>query len=244
MRNIRMMICYVGTAYHGFQRQNNARAVQNVIEDTLTQILGQQTLIAGCSRTDAGVHARQFCLSFRTHNPIPCGGLIRAMNSKLPGDIAVMGCEDAADDFHARYSCRGKEYEYLIHNADVRDPFLDNRALFYPYRMDTDRIGKAASFLEGRHDFTSFCGSDGMKEDNFRTVEYIRISSTDGMISVKIAADGFLYNMVRIIIGTLIEVNEGRMSPEDMPALLESKDRKLAGVTAPSHGLYLNKVFY
>ena len=239
-----MTVSFVGTAYHGFQRQKNALAVQNVIEDALTAILGQQTLIVGCSRTDTGVHAREFCLSFRTSCSIPCEGLVKAMNGMLPGDIAVRDCCDADDGFHARYSCIGKEYEYLIYTGPTRDPFWHDRALYYPYSFRTDTVRYAASFFEGRHDFTSFCGADGLKEDNCRTVTATSVTKSDDMISVRISADGFLYNMVRIIVGTLIDVNEGRKAPDSIPVIIDGRDRSLAGATAPSHGLYLNRVFY
>ncbi len=244
MRNICVKCSFCGTAYHGFQRQNNSVAVQNVIEASLTRITKADVHINGCSRTDTGVHAREFYFSFRTDSPIPCSGLVKALNSILPGDIAVSGCADMDDGFHARYSCKGKEYEYMIYNAAVRDPFLDNRALHYPYKLDTERIAAAGKYLTGRHDFSSFCGYDGLKEDNVRTVTDLRVSRDADMVSVFISADGFLYNMVRIIIGTLLDVNEGRREPDDMPLLLEKKDRCCAGDTAPAYGLYLNRVFY
>ncbi|MBQ5316542.1 MAG: tRNA pseudouridine(38-40) synthase TruA [Oscillospiraceae bacterium] len=244
MRNLRVTASFCGAAYHGFQRQSGICAVQNVIEDTLSQILKQKTVIYGCSRTDAGVHANEFVFSFRTECAVPCRGLIRGMNSLLPDDIAILACEDVPQDFHARYSCKGKEYKYLIHNAEIKDPFLYKRAYHYPYRTDAELMDRAARLIKGTHDFSAFCGSSGLKDDNVRTVTDIGVERSGDMVVLTVSADGFLYNMVRIICGTLIFVNEGRLSCDDVERIIRSCNRDLAGPTAPPDGLYLNKVFY
>ncbi|MBQ5312070.1 MAG: tRNA pseudouridine synthase A, partial [Oscillospiraceae bacterium] len=166
------------------------------------------------------------------------------MNSLLPDDIAILACEDVAPDFHARYSCRGKEYIYLIHNGDIKDPFLYRRAYHYPYRMDIERMTEAAEHLRGTHDFSSFCGTSGLKDDNTRTINDIGIRKDGDMAILTVSADGFLYNMVRIICGTLLFVSEGKLSPDDIQTILDAKNRDLAGPTAPPDGLYLNRVFY
>ena len=244
MRNLRVTASFCGAAYHGFQRQPNVCAVQNIIEDTLSGILKEKTVIYGCSRTDAGVHANEFVFSFRTECQVPCKGLIRGMNSLLPDDIAILDCADAPEDFHARYSCRGKEYIYLIHNADIKDPFLYRRAYHYPYKADAEHMNRAAQCIIGTHDFSAFCGTSGLKDDNVRTVTDISVARDGDMVILTVSADGFLYNMVRIICGTLIFVNEGKFSVEDVKRIIDSRDRNEAGPTAPPDGLYLNKIFY
>lgn len=243
-RNLKVRISYCGTAYHGFQRQNNAITVQEVLEDRLSRLTDEQVKINGCSRTDAGVHAREYFLSFKTCSRIPCNNIIRGMNSLLPGDIAVSGCEEVTPDFHARYSCIGKEYRYHILNSPTRDPFLEKRVLHYPYKADADIMNSAAAQIVGTHDFSSFCGSLGVKEDPVRTVTVCNVSRKGDIITVIVRGDGFLYNMVRIIVGTLIYVNEGRIAHDSVKGIIESKDRSLAGVTAEACGLYLERVFY
>lgn len=244
MRNIKVIMSYRGTAYHGFQRQINAVGIQNVTEDTLSHILADKTVITGCSRTDTGVHANEFCFSFKTENRIPCDKLIRGMNALLPEDIALQHAEDVSEDFHARYSCKGKEYVYLILNRETRDPFYSDTAFHYPYEMDFDKMKRAAEQYVGTHDFTSFCGSDNQKENSVRTIEYFNIIKDESFVKFVVKGDGFLYNMVRIMAGTLLCVNEGKISPDDIEGIILAKNRCLAGRTAKAHGLYLNRVFY
>lgn len=243
-RNLKVRIGYCGTAYHGFQRQENAVSVQNILEDRLSRLTASDVKINGCSRTDTGVHANEFYFSFKTSHSIPCENIVRGMNSLLPGDIAVFDCEEVPSDFHARYSCKGKEYIYKILNRSVKDPFLEDRVLHYPYAMDADIMDKAAQNIIGTHDFSAFCGALGAKENSVRTVNVCSVSREGDMVTLKISGDGFLYNMVRIIAGTLIYVNEGKLSPEDITDIIESRDRSRAGVTAKPQGLYLNRVFY
>ncbi len=244
LRNLKVKIGYCGAAYHGFQRQNNAVSVQSVLEECLSRLTGSTTKINGCSRTDTGVHANEFFFSFKTECGIPCDGLVRGMNSLLPCDIAVYDCTQADDDFHARYSCKGKEYVYKFLNTPVRDPFLDKKVFHYPYKMNIELINSAAEKIVGTHDFSAFCGSLGAKENSVRTVYDCRVEKTDIGAELIVSGDGFLYNMVRIIAGTLIYVNEGKLAPEDITAIIESCDRNRAGITAKPDGLYLNRVFY
>lgn len=244
VRNLKVMACYVGTAYHGFQRQNNALSVQSVIEECLSRLTASDVKINGCSRTDTGVHANEYCFSFKTEHPIPCSNIIRGMNSLLPEDIAVLSCEETWEDFHARYSCKGKEYIYRFLNRPVRDPFLENRALHYPYEMDIELMNSAAERIKGTHDFSAFCGALGAKEDSVRTVYECHLEKKGDIVDLTVSGDGFLYNMVRIIAGTLIYVNERKISPEDIDDIILSRDRNRAGITAKPCGLYLNKVFY
>lgn len=244
MRNLKVMAAYRGTAYHGFQRQENAVGVQNIIEGVLERLTDAPVKINGCSRTDTGVHANEYCFSFETEHNIPCGNIIRGMNSLLPDDIAILDCEEAAPDFHARYSCIGKEYVYMILNRPCKSPFMADLALHYPYPLDIKLLEKAAQDFVGTHDFTSFCGTANRKEDSVRTVEYFRIEENESLVKLIVKGDGFLYNMVRIMVGTLIFINEKKLAPDSIPQILAARNRDLAGKTIQAQGLYLNRVFY
>lgn len=244
MRNLKVKISYKGTAYHGFQRQNNAVSVQNILEDRLSRLTSEKITINGCSRTDTGVHANEFYFSFKTLCKIPCEGLVRGMNSLLPCDIAVYECIEVDDDFHARYSCKGKEYVYKILNTQIRDPFLAEEILHYPYPIDIEKMQTAASYIIGTHDFLSFCGALGIKDNTVRTVYECEVGRDGNIVTIRISGDGFLYNMVRIIVGTLIDVNEGKISADEITSIINSRDRCRAGATVKPCGLYLNKVFY
>lgn len=244
MRNIKVIMSYRGTAYHGFQRQDNAVAVQNVVEDSFKELLGVDITINGCSRTDTGVHANEFCFNFLTECRIPCDNLLRGMNNLLPTDIVFLSCEDTTIDFHARFDCAGKEYIYLIDNSKIRNVFYSDMALHYPYPLDTAVLDAAAMHFVGTHDFTSLCGTSNRKDNCVRTIDYCHVVKDENMVKILVKGDGFLYNMVRIIVGTLIYVAEDKISAGDIPAILEAKDRTLAGKTASPYGLYLNKVFY
>ena len=243
-RNLKVKIAYNGAAYHGFQRQENALSVQNVLQDRLSRLTASDVRINGCSRTDTGVHANEYFFSFVTEHSIPCSNIIRGMNSLLPADIAVLDCEEVPMGFHARYSCVAKEYLYKILNRSVRDPFYDGLALHYPYELDIDKMNRAGKYIEGTHDFLSFCGALGIKENTVRSVSLCETRREGNMVLLTVRGDGFLYNMVRIIAGTLIYVSEGRISPEELPDIIESRNRERAGITAKSCGLYLNRVFY
>lgn len=245
MRNLLLTISYDGAAYHGWQVQKNAVTVQEVFQSAVTNVLGNCLELKGCSRTDTGVHARQFCLSMKTEHTIPCGRLIDALNHFLPQDIAVLSCREMPEDFHARYSCRGKEYEYCIWNARVRSPFLRARAYHYYYPLDLQRMNAAASRFLGSHDFSAFCRQDAREKENMtRTITTSFWRREGDLVVYTVAADGFLYNMVRILVGTMLYVSQGKLKPEDIPDILSSGDRSKAGPTAPAQGLYLNRVFY
>jgi tRNA pseudouridine38-40 synthase len=243
--NYKITIAYDGRNYNGFQRQNNAVGVQNVIEEALLSLTGQSISIDGCSRTDTGVHAREFVFSFSADLSIPTNRLETGLNFFLPSDISVTRAEIAPEDFHARYSCKGKEYEYLIFNSNNRNPFYDRLSYLYGVPVpDTQSLKSAGEVLIGAHDFRSFCGQKGLRENTVRTIFDFDIKRENELILIKISGDGFLYNMVRIIVGTLLEINEGKRSPDDFKRILERKDRTAAGRTAPAEGLYLNRVFY
>ncbi len=245
MRNLLLTICYDGSQYHGWQIQKNAVSVQQVFQESLFRVIGESPDIKGCSRTDSFVHARRYCVSLKTEHSIPCERLVGALNHFLPEDIAVLGCREVSPDFHARYSCKGKEYIYQIWNHPVRDPFLNRRALHYWYSLDETRLNEAAGFFAGTHDFTSFCTMDARERGNMtRTVTKAGVKREGDLVTFTVAADGFLYNMVRIMVGTLLRVAQGKLEPRDVERILEEKDRNAAGPTAPPYGLFLNRVFY
>lgn len=245
MRNILLTIAYDGKRYHGWQVQNNAVTVQEVFQSALYSVIGETAEIKGCSRTDAGVHANMYCISFKTDFRIPLERIPHALNNFLPPDISVLSAKEVPEDFHARYSCKGKEYIYKIWNADIRNPFLDGYAYHYWYSLDIEGMNRAAENIIGCHDFTSFCTLTNRKKGDFhRTVKNLSVKREEDMVIVTVEADGFLYNMVRIIVGTLLYVSQGKIAPEDIPAIIKAENRKLAGPTAPPDGLYLNRVFY
>ncbi len=245
MRNILFIVSYDGSKYHGWQVQKNALAVQEVFQQAMGRVLGSTPDLKACSRTDTGVHARQFCISVHIERDIPLERLTAAMNHFLPPDIAVLSCREVPMEFHARYSCRGKEYVYQIWNTQVRNPFLNGYALHYWYPMNLEKLNRAAAHYVGAHDFTSFCTLDLRdRGDMVRTVTKAELSRSGDMVTFTVAADGFLYNMVRIMVGTLLRVAQGKFEPEQIPQILECCDRNAAGPTAPACGLYLNRVFY
>lgn len=247
MRNLKVFIAYNGAAYHGFQRQDNALTVQEVVEKSIGKLLKiEPPIIYGCSRTDAGVHARRFCFNVRIDSKIPCGGFIKGMNTLLPDDIAVLSCEDVPEDFHARYDTKAKEYVYLINNKPSRDVFLQNLAYHYPYPPDIKKMNEAARLFVGEHDFAGFCRAEGKArvKSTVRTIYALEVTQNKGICEIKICGNGFLYNMVRIVAGTLIYVSEGKRTLGDVQRAIETGSRDFAGVTLPPEGLYLNEVLY
>ena len=245
LRNLLLTIAYKGNRLHGWQIQENALTVQEVFQDALFEIIHERPDIKGCSRTDSGVHANMYCVSMKIAHPITNDHLMLAMNRYLPDDVAVLKVEDVPDDFHARYSCKGKEYVYKIWNSRVRNPFLHEMALHYRYDMDVEMLNREAQAYVGAHDFSSFCTLDKREKGDFvRTVKYCRVERDGELVTFTVAADGFLYNMVRIMVGTLLAVNQGRIPENKIAEIIAAEKRKAAGPTAPACGLYLNKVFY
>lgn len=245
MKNYKVKMAYDGSAYHGFQRQDNALSVQEVVEEALKKLFLQDITIFGCSRTDTGVHANEYYFSFQCDEiKIDNRGIIFGLNSKLPDDIAILSCEEVDENFHARYNCIGKEYKYLIHNSEIKDPFLRTRIYKYWYPIDEKLLDKAAKHFVGTHDFKSFCSNADEKENTVRTIHSFDVERDGDKIIMTVSGDGFLYNMVRIMVGTLLFVNEGRIKESDILSIIEKRDRKFAGRTASASGLYLNKVYY
>ncbi|MEG1886666.1 MAG: tRNA pseudouridine(38-40) synthase TruA [Oscillospiraceae bacterium] len=239
-----LTICYDGTAYCGWQVQLNGITVQKTLQKALCSIICEETGISGCSRTDSGVHANMFCCHFDTTSEIPNEKLVMALNAKLPRDIAATNCITVGDDFHARYSCIGKNYIYKIYNAFVRNPFKEKYYLQKTGYIDERLLNEACKAFLGEHDFKSFCSAGSKITDTVRTVSECSIVRNCDDLVFSITADGFLYNMVRIIVGTLFFVNDGKISVSELPEIINSCDRGKAGATAPPHGLYLNRVFY
>lgn len=244
MRNLKVMMSFRGTKYHGYQRQDNAITVQEVVEGAVSKILNTPTRIHGCSRTDTGVHAEQFCFTFQTVNQIPLRNFVRGINGYLPDDISVLSCEEVPEDFHARFSCKGKTYLYRIHNSESKNPFMTDMALHYRRPLNIPLIKEAASFFEGTHDFGSFCADCSKKLDTVRTIYSFQIEKSENEVQILVKGDGFLYNMVRILVGTLLDINEGRIKISELQSIMDARNRTLAGRTALPHGLYLHEVYY
>lgn len=244
MRNLLMTIQYDGSAYHGWQVQSNALTVQEVFQNAVQKVFKSRLDVKGCSRTDSGVHANMYCVSFKTDMNIDCIGALRAMNTALPPDVAVIGCREVPDDFHPRYSCKSKEYVYKIYNGSIRNPFLQKYAFHYRYPLDAELMDREAQAFLGEHDFSGFCSARSDIEDTVRCVKNVSVKRDGDMVLFTVEADGFLYNMVRIMVGTLLFVNEGKIKPGELKDVIESKERSRAGKTAPPQGLYLNRVNY
>lgn len=243
-RHLLLTIQYRGTRYHGFQVQKNALSVAQVLQDAVERVFGERLDVKGCSRTDAGVHANRFALTLRTNAAIPGAAVTRALNVNLPEDIAVLGCREVPEDFHPRYSCRGKRYVYKIWNSPVKNAFLSDLALHWKYPLDAARMDESARDFVGTHDYMAFCSAGGKKEDTIRTITETSVTRSGDLVEFSVTGSGFLYNMVRIMTGTLLEISRGGIAPDSIPAILESRSRAFAGPTVPPHGLYLDDVFY
>jgi pseudouridylate synthase I len=244
MRNIALRLCYDGSAYHGWQVQKTEVTVAETLEKALTKTCGHPVKVVGCGRTDAGVHALRYCANFRTESRIPIDRIPLAVNSRLPMDIAVVDACEAAEDFNSILSCEKKEYTYKILNSNIRNPFLHNRVCFYPSSMDFERFARAGKAFEGTHDFAAVRSVGTETSTTVRTVHWCEAELADGLICVRICADGFLYNMARAIVGTMVYAAHGKFDPEDIPDLLKTGDRRLTGPTMPPQGLYMSRAWY
>ena len=244
MRNIALRLSYDGSAYHGWQVQKNEISVAATLETALTKICGHPVKTVGCGRTDAGVHALRYCANFRTDCRIPIDRFPLAVNSRLPGDISVSDAVEAPEEFNAIGSCLKKEYIYRILNSAVPDPFLQKRACFYPQRLDLSLMQQAARAFEGTHDFKAVRSLGTETKTTVRTVYWCRAEKEGNLITISICADGFLYNMCRAMVGTMVYASYGKLLPEEIPGLLQIGDRRLTGPTMPPQGLYLNRVWY
>ena len=246
-------ISYVGSAYCGYQVQKNGVSIQQKLNEAAKALFGFDCDIVGCSRTDKGVHANMFCACVTQRgcdsiaSTIPENSLPIAFNSYLPGDISVRSARYVSSEFHPRYDVKYKEYVYKIWNAPIKNPFEADRAYHIPQKYSEETVAKmneGASYFCGKHDFASYMAQGSKIVDTNREVKYASVYKDGDFIIFKVAADGFLYNMVRIMTGTLLLVAQGKIEPCDIEKITESKNRKNAGATAPACGLYLNKVEY
>lgn len=244
MKRLLLTIQYDGSAYHGWQVQSNAVTVQEMLQNAVEKLFGKRLDVKGCSRTDSGVHANMYCVSLDTDMPIGESSVVMALNTYLPRDIAVMQCREVPCDFHPRYACKSKEYIYKLYNGKIRNPFLENYAYHYRYDIDAEYLNREAQAFVGTFDYSGFCSVKSDVEDTVRTVKSFNVWRDGDMVYFKVEADGFLYNMVRIMVGTLLFVSEGKIKKGELTDVIRSKVRQRAGKTAPPQGLYLNKVNY
>ena len=244
MKRVKLVVAYDGTNYHGWQTQPNGITVQGVLNETLSELLGEKIETIGASRTDAGVHAMGNVAVFDTNTRIPGEKISYALNQRLPEDIRIQLSEEVEPDFHPRYCDSEKTYEYHIINTRTPIPTKRLTNYFVSYDLDVERMQQAADYLVGEHDFVSFCNVRTQVEDTVRTVTELEVLREGEEITIRISGNGFLYNMVRIIVGTLVRVGRGFYTPEKVKEILEAKDRKAAGVTAPAHGLMLVEIRY
>lgn len=244
MKRVLLEVAYEGTNYCGWQIQPNKITVEGVLNDALSKLLGQEIKVIGASRTDSGVHAMGNVAVFDTDSPIPGEKFSYALNQRLPEDIVVRGSREVSLDFHPRKCVSEKTYEYRILNATFPIPTLRNTTLFHHYPLDTSKMQQAANYLVGEHDFKSFCSIKTQTETTIRTIHAITVEKNQEIITIRVTGNGFLYNMVRIIAGTLLNVGSGLLSPESIPEILASLDRENAGPTAPAKGLTLVKINY
>lgn len=247
---ILLRLKYLGTDFCGWQYQPSVRTVQGTLTEAAEKLFGERCNITGCSRTDSGVHANDFAATAElseTANKIPLDRIGAAFAPFLPSDLSVTHAEAVCDDFHPRYDVKYKEYIYKIYVSPLSDPFLYGRVWHYDRKLLPDaaeRMNECAAALVGKHDFASFMASGSKIEDTTRTVKYCTAEQNGDVITIKIAADGFLYNMVRIIAGTLVLAGTGKLDRVGMEKIIAAKSRTAAGLTAPPDGLYLNKVVY
>ncbi len=244
MRGYVLKIAYLGTNYCGWQVQPNKPTVQAAVQAACERVFGVQTRVTGCSRTDSGVHAKGFVALAQGELPdIPPEALPLALNTALPQDISVLEAKTAVEGFHPRYDAKGKEYIYRIHNSRIRDPFSEETAWLFPREIDREYANRLCREFIGEHDFASFMAAGSKITDSVRTVFDFGAEKQGDMLLFRVSANGFLYNMVRIMVGTVAEKASGTKLPE-IKEIIDAKDRSLAGITAPAKGLMLNKVFY
>lgn len=243
-RNIKLTLEYDGTNYCGWQKQPNASSIQETLEEAILKITGENVKLIGSGRTDSRVHALGQVANFKTHSKIPANRYIKALNSMLPFDIAVKDSIEVDLDFHARFNAIGKEYKYIIYNNKVRSPLKRNYSYFVDYDLDIANMKKSLDSFLGTHDFSGFMSSGSSIKSTVRTISCVEFIEKEGLIELNIMGNGFLYNMVRIIVGTLVDIGIGKIDSNSISDIIDSRDRKRAGHTAPPEGLYLSKVFY
>ncbi len=244
MNRYLLKLSFDGSGYHGWQVQPNGLSVQEQLQHSLEKLLNSRPNITGCSRTDAGVHARTFFCHFDCALDIPPDGLVKGLNSVMPKDIRALACRIVPGRFHCRYHALGKQYLYEMDTAPVQSPFRWRYAYHCPRPLNVDAMNQFCAHLIGTHDFYGFSASGRSVDNTVRTVSDCSVQKCDDKIVLSITADGFLYNMVRIVAGTALACGFGQINPDDTPDILMSLDRSRAGQTLPPNGLYLNKVYY
>ena len=245
MARILLTLRYDGTAYHGWQVQPNGVTVQQVVQDAVEAVTGVRSGVTGCSRTDAGVHADMFCCAVDTDSPLRGDKLCSALNFHLPRDVSVYDACEVDAQFHPRYHAKGKRYVYRIWNGPQRHPMYEKYALWMKKPLDANYLNSIVKEYVGTHDFAAFCGAGrDLQGTTERTIHSCTVTREGDLVLFTVEGDGFLYNMVRIMVGTLLEIAAGRMAPDSIPAILEGHDRAAAGPTAPPQGLCLERVFY
>ena len=244
MKRVKMVLAYDGTNYCGWQVQKNGETIEGVLNRELSALFGEDIAVIGASRTDSGVHARGNVAVFDTKTRMPAEKISYALNSRLPEDIRVQGSRQVPEDFHPRKRACTKFYEYRILNREFEQPELRLNSYFFRRKLDVERMKAACPYFCGEHDFKSFCSIHTQAETTVRTVYDLRVEQEGDLICSRVSGNGFLYNMVRIIAGTLIQVGLGAFEPEDMQTVLEAADRQAAGPTAPAKGLTLTGMTY
>ena len=244
MKRVRLLIAYDGTNYCGWQIQINGITVEEIINKALTDLLGEKIAVIGASRTDSGVHAMGNVAVFDTETKIPAEKISFALNQRLPNDIRIQKSDEVAPDWHPRFRDSVKTYEYKILNRRFPDPLQRFYTHFVYVPLNVDKMKRAAEYIVGEHDFASFCSSGSQVESTVREVYTLDVSKKDDVISIKISGNGFLYNMVRIIVGTLLKVGMGVYPPEHVKEIIDARDRYAAGPKAPACGLTLVQIDY
>lgn len=255
MKNIALILSYDGTEYHGWQTQKNGASIQQTITEAINAILKCDTYVSGVGRTDAGVHARKYVANFKANCTIPLERFPLAINAFLPDDITVWNAIEVDEDFDARFCCTKKEYAYYMYSSKINDPFLSKRAYRTTYPLDAEKMAEGAKFFVGTHDFASVRAVGTPVKSTVRTIFHCEVECVDNfkfamqndqtkLIQIRVCGDGFLYNMVRAISGTLMYVGSGKIKPEQIKDILKSCDRANAGPTLPAHGLYMNRLWY
>lgn len=244
MKRIKLTVAYDGTDYCGWQVQPNGMTVEEILNRELSALTGEEVKVIGASRTDAGVHAEGNVAVFDTETGIPAERIAYALNCRLPEDIVAVKSEEVPGDWHPRYQCSVKTYEYRILNREMPDPVCRRSTVHISYPLNLGDMRTAAGYLKGEHDFKSFCSPHTEVKDTVRTVHSLEIEKEGDIITVRISGNGFLYNMVRIIVGTLINVGRGACPPEKVKEILEARDRRKAAATAPAKGLVLKHIRY
>ena len=244
MRRIRIFVAYDGTNYCGWQIQPNGITIEEKLNKALNRLTGEDIRVIGASRTDSGVHALGNVAVFDTESPIPPERFSYALNQRLPEDIVVVASDEVEADWHPRYCDTEKTYEYKILNSKFPDPMRRRDTYHVSFDLDLEKMREAAEYLKGEHDFKSFCNVHTQVEDTVRTIYDLEVEKEGELITIRVRGNGFLYNMVRILAGTLIGVGRGAIAPEQIPAILEAKDRQAAGMTVPPQGLRLVEIDY